>query len=286
MNDRDDFEKIHLQAPDGASAEVCRYGAHLTSWKPAGRSEQLFLSPRAEFRRGVSIRGGVPIIFPQFAELGSLPKHGLLRTVTWNYVEATQDAVGKRAGVRLRVRDDAQARALWPYSFSAEFHIEIGGGTLSMTLSVRNTDAAAFQFTAALHSYLQVDDVSRVSVSGLRGLEYVDKVAGQSVHGVERNSQPEEALRIVGEVDRIYLRASRPIVLADEARMLEIHKAGFDDVVVWNPGPALSAQLKDLGPEGYRTMLCIEAAAIAVPLVLEPGAEWRGSQVLQLRSLT
>lgn len=286
MHDSDDFEKIQIQAPDGASAEVCKYGAHLTSWKPAGESEQIFLSPRAEFRRGVSIRGGVPIIFPQFAELGSLPKHGLLRTVTWSYMEATQDTAGRRAGVRFRVRDDAQTRALWPYSFEAEFHIEIGGRTLSMTLSLRNTDAAVFRFTAALHSYLHADDVSRVTVSGLQGLEYVDKVAGQSVHGVERNSQPEEALRIAGEVDRIYLRASRPIVLADGARVLEIHKTGFDDVVVWNPGPALSTQLKDLGPEGYRTMLCIEAGAIAVPLVLEPGAEWRGSQVLQLRSPT
>lgn len=285
MNEQDVFKKIRIQAANGARAELHAYGAHLTSWQPAGEAEQLFLSPLAEFRRGVSIRGGVPVVFPQFAELGPLPKHGLLRTAIWDCAALTQDAANGRAGARFRVRDDAPMRALWPHSFAADFFVEIGGKTLSMALTILNTGDAPFQFTAALHSYLRVADVGRAVVSGLQGLEYVDKVAGQSVRGPEHNLQSEENLRIAGEVDRIYLKARRSVMI-DGTRVLEIHQTGFEDVVTWNPGSALSAQLGDLGPEGYRTMLCIEAASIAVPVALEPGAEWRGTQVLQLRSST
>jgi glucose-6-phosphate 1-epimerase len=135
-----------------------------------------------------------------------------------------------------------------------------------------------------LHSYLRVADIGRVSIQGLKGLSYVDKVLGESVTGPHRHPQNDEELRMVGEVDRVYLDARRPIVLDDGARVLEVRKTGFDDVVTWNPGPDLSARLKDLGPNGYRTMVCIEPGAVAKPIVLEPGTEWRGTQELELHS--
>lgn len=279
-----EFNKIRIQATDGASAEIYLYGAHLASWQPAGAAEQLFMSPLAEFRVGISIRGGVPIVFPQFAELGPLPKHGLLRTMVWDCVNVVHDSGAGRAGALFRARDDARTRAIWPQDFAAEFHVEIGAKTLTMTFTVRNTGAMPFQFTAALHSYLHVGDIADVEVQGLHGLRYIDKVAGSSVQGPQRDLQLEQSLRIAGEVDRIYLESNRPITLRDGARSLEVNKSGFEDVVIWNPGAALSARLKDLGLDGYRTMLCIEAAVIAVPISLQPGAEWRGTQQLRLLS--
>lgn len=282
MSQRNGLEAVRIEAADGACAEIYAYGAHLTSWRPADAAEQMFLSPLAEFREGVSIRGGVPIIFPQFADLGALPKHGLLRTAVWDCVEQGRSA--DRARAVFRVRDNASTQALWPQAFAAELHVEVWANNLNMTFLARNTGAEPFSFTAALHSYIRVADIGQVSIQGLKGLDYVDKVLGESVTGPHRHPQKDDELRIAGEVDRVYLEARQPIVLNDGTRALEVRKTGFDDVVTWNPGPDLSTRLKDLGPDGYRTMVCIEAGAIGKPIVLQPATEWRGTQELKLLS--
>jgi glucose-6-phosphate 1-epimerase len=43
-------------------------------------------------------------------------------------------------------------------------------------MRVQNTGDSPFEFTAALHSYLEVTDVGQARVKGLQGLEYLDKV--------------------------------------------------------------------------------------------------------------
>ncbi|MES2106056.1 MAG: D-hexose-6-phosphate mutarotase, partial [Pseudomonadota bacterium] len=67
------MDQLILRAQDGAQAGITAHGAHVCSWIPAAGKEQLFLSKTSEFRDGAAIRGGVPVIFPQFAGLGSLP---------------------------------------------------------------------------------------------------------------------------------------------------------------------------------------------------------------------
>jgi D-hexose-6-phosphate mutarotase len=37
-----------------------------------------------------------------------------------------------------------------------------------------------------------------------------------------------------------------------------------------------------MAPQGYRNMLCIEAAQLSRPVHLDPGQDWIGSQSLQL----
>ena len=36
-------------------------------------------------------------------------------------------------------------------------------------------------------------------------------------------------------------------------------------------------------PEGYRRMVCVEAAAIGLPIRLAPAASWSGVQILHAR---
>jgi glucose-6-phosphate 1-epimerase len=92
--------KVILTAADGARAEVYLHGAHVTSWLPAGASEdRLFLSRRSRFAAGAAIRGGIPVCFPQFATQGPLPSHGFARVTAWDLVRAD-------------VLDDGSARAV------------------------------------------------------------------------------------------------------------------------------------------------------------------------------
>jgi glucose-6-phosphate 1-epimerase len=58
---------------NGATALVALHGAHVLSWIPADGRERLFLSERAKCGGGAAVRGGVPVIFPQFAERGPRP---------------------------------------------------------------------------------------------------------------------------------------------------------------------------------------------------------------------
>lgn len=69
---------------DGSSIVVYEQGAHLAHWRNANGDELLYLSPKAVYDDRTAIRGGVPIIFPQFGARGSLkPSHGFARLRPW-----------------------------------------------------------------------------------------------------------------------------------------------------------------------------------------------------------
>jgi glucose-6-phosphate 1-epimerase len=260
-----------LQTPHGDTARLCPHGAHLTSWRTADGMEHLFLSRRAEFREDAAIRGGVPIIFPQFAGLGVLPKHGFARTARW--LKLSNDSADS---VRLRWQDSEATRAIWPQQFVAEYALSLETDALCMQLSIRNTGVQTFTFTAALHTYLRVQDIAEVSVVGLQGLRYRNSAAGDA-----EAHEAASALRIDGEVDRIYFATAEPIQVLESGQPIIVCSAvGFTDTVVWNPGAAKAATLTDLEPEGYRQMLCIEAAVIEHPVQLQPGESWQGMQRL------
>lgn len=263
-----------LTAVDGARAVIHAHGAHLTSWRPAGGPERLFLSRTADYGAKAAIRGGIPVIFPQFAAEGPLLKHGFARVAEWRAGETRVAASGEAHAV-WHLRDDERTHALWPQAFAAELQVCVHGSTLAVTLEVLNTGSLSFAFTAALHTYLAVEDIAEVLVHGLQGLRYRDTAAG----GAEAVDDA-PALRIEGEVDRIYFDAPSELRLQEATRSLRVQAEGFTDAVVWNPGAAKGAALADLEPDGYRRFLCIEAAVIGRPVQLAPGARWHGTQTL------
>jgi len=260
--------RLELVAPDGARAGLYLYGAHITSWVPAGGHERLFLSRASQFWTGAPIRGGVPVVFPQFGTLGPLPLHGLARLMPWEFVGA--EAYGGRASANLRLRDTEASRSLWAHAFLAELSVLVGGSQLEITLGVTNTGVEPFAFTTSLHTYLSVADIADTSVEGLVGLRYRDAAAG----GVEKD---EGASRVgfAGEVNRIYFDAPAEARLLEAGRTTMVRKAGFSDTVVWNPAAEKCATMSDLEPDDYRRFVCIEAATLGVPVPLTPGERWR-----------
>ena len=269
-----DLPVLTLRAPDGARAGVYLYGAHVVSWAPAGGSERLFLSRTSAFRSGAPIRGGVPVVFPQFGTLGPLPLHGLLRLMPWAFTGA--EAAGEGARATFRISDTEDSRRQWDHAFTAELSVAIGGQELSVTLDVTNTGAAPFDFTAAFHTYLAVADITATAVEGLAGLRYRDAAAG----GIEAY---QEAARVdfPGEVNRIYFDAPGEARLLEANRETIVRKAGFADAVVWNPGAAKCATMADLEPADYRRFVCVEAAAVGASIQLAPGERWQGAQTLR-----
>lgn len=272
-------DTLSLAAPDGARASISLHGGHVLSWLPAGAPEQLYLSPRSEFTPGKAIRGGVPVCFPQFAERGPLPKHGFARTLPWELVSQEQ---GKDDALAvLRLRDSDATRAIWPHAFELELSVRVGGRSLDIELACENTGSASFKFTTALHTYLRVADLDAVSVEGLSGLRYFDSV--KQAEALQRMDLLLTGEKGVLDLDRIYFDVKeRPLLVAEDRRQVVIRQQGFDDTVVWNPGPERCAKLADMPPEGWSEMLCVEAASIGRPIELQPGENWVGRQGLSL----
>jgi glucose-6-phosphate 1-epimerase len=273
-----------LHHASGARATLAQHGAHLLSWCSADGSERLYLSPATRHGAGQAVRGGVPVIFPQFAQRGpdtSLPRHGFARTRAWQPVHV--GVAGDSASVTLRLSDDEATRALWPQRFELDLTVRLGAEQLGIELACRNMGrpgSGGFAFSAALHSYFAVDRIEATVLGGLQGTRCLDTTNGRE------HVEPVDALAFDGaEIDRIHWAAgARPLVLAQADRRLRIEATGLPDVVVWNPGAAKAAQLSDLTPGDERRFVCVEAAAIEPPIHIAPGAHWHGEQLLTVLS--
>jgi len=213
-------------------------------------------------------------VFPQFGTTGPLPLHGLVRLMAWEFAAA--QAVGQGAVATFRLSDTAESRRQWDHPFLAELAITIGGSKLSLALTVTNTGAGPFDFTAAFHTYLAMADISTTSVEGLAGLRYRDAAAG----GVQVHEDSPQ-VDFPGEVNRIYFDARSEALVVEAGRTTVVQKAGFADTVVWNPGAAKCATMADLEPEDYLRFVCVEAAAVGMPIQLAPGERWQGTQILK-----
>ncbi|KAL9651587.1 hypothetical protein ABK040_001532 [Willaertia magna] len=86
QTDNDQF--IQLHSPDQhSSCTIYYHGAHITSYINNGK-ELLFLSKKSSFEQDKAIRGGIPICFPQFANVGKLKiSHGIARNVNWKLID-------------------------------------------------------------------------------------------------------------------------------------------------------------------------------------------------------
>ncbi|MFG6430813.1 D-hexose-6-phosphate mutarotase [Roseateles sp. LYH14W] len=272
-------DAISLTAPDGATATLSLHGGQVLSWKPAGGAEQLYLSPRSAFTPGKAIRGGVPVCFPQFAEGGPLPRHGFARTLPWELVQQEQ---GKDDALAvLRLRDSEATRAIWPHAFELELSVRVGGSSLDVELACENLGDVPLQFTAALHTYLRVGDLDAVSVEGLAGLRYHDSI--KQAEALQRMDLLLTGENGVLDLDRVYYGVKeRPLLVTEGRRQVVVRHQGFEDAVIWNPGPERCAKLADMPPEGWSEMLCVEAACVGRPVELPAGESWVGRQSLRL----
>ena len=220
------------------------------------------------------MRGGVPVIFPQFNARGPLPRHGLVRSRSW---EATESVVRDGHAIAvLRFTDDIATRVHWKHGFEAELTVSLAGKEIDIELAVTNTGDTPFEFTAALHTYLRCNELLKLQLEGLQNHGFEDflnsGVAGE---------QWGDVLTFVGAIDRIYHNVNGPLTLRELGRRASISMSGFDDVVVWNPGGDGVQQLADMPDEDWRRMLCVEAARIREPVHLMPGEDWAGMQSLR-----
>ena len=248
-------------------AELYLHGAHLTHFQTKDQPPVLFMSQLSRFQENTPIRGGIPVIFPWFGAREGQSSHGFVRTQPWDLREISQLADG---GVSLRLSlPDSPAAALFP-KFAVEYLVTLDQ-TLSAELIVTNASQDQdFTFENCLHTYFEVGDIAAVSVTGLKGADYLDKV-----EAFARKTERAEHLKISQETDRVYFNTCETVEIHDSKlrRRIRLEKSGSLSTVVWNPWVDKSQQMPDFGNEEYRQMLCVESGNVAENKITLPAGK-------------
>lgn len=250
-----------------AETTLSLYGGQLLRYRPHGEPPVIWLSEATRCGEGQAFRGGIPVCWPWFGIHPDDPdkgNHGFVRFMHWQLESVVTEV---DATCLLLSVSGCDRHPLWPFAFRLEQRIRIGE-RLEIELTVINTDEGAFSYTQAMHSYYQVGDIREVSVSGLEGAAYFDKLDDY------RGKTQTGRLRLNGPADRVFCGHDKGATILDPVyrREVVINKTGSRSTVVWNPWQEWSRTFGDFTPEGYLGMLCIETAnALEDSVTLEPG---------------
>ncbi|GAB2954110.1 D-hexose-6-phosphate mutarotase [Hafnia psychrotolerans] len=233
-------------------AAITLQGAHLLAYQPQNEQPILWMSSESAFKTGVAIRGGVPICWPWFGPAGQ-PSHGFARILPWELTSHQENEQGVE--LILTLKQNAETLELWPHDFTLTARFELGA-----ECHIELESNGDFETTSALHAYFNIGDINNVKVSGL-GKNYIDKVDGG------KTAQQQGPLAFKGQTDRIYTAPEATSLIIDSAldRTLVIEHHFNSDVVAWNPGAELSASMKDMADDSYKTMVCVETASVSAP---------------------
>jgi glucose-6-phosphate 1-epimerase len=262
-----------------SEGEMYLHGAQVTSWKPAGADEVLFVSAKSRWEEGQAIRGGIPICFPWFrAKVNDpqAPAHGFVRTKTWQLESIVE--TGSGVAISMFTESDEHSRRWWPGSLRL-VHRATFGSELTLELVCTNTGTAPLRFEEALHTYNRVADVHDVRLQGLNAVRFLDNTDSNR-EKIQRGD-----VAIVSQTDNAYLNTRHEVDLLDPGmrRRIRLRKANSLTTVVWNPWYEAAKGMRDLGDGEWTQFLCAEASNILDGAVeLAPGQEHRMTAVLSL----
>lgn len=141
-------------------------GGIITRWRVQGR-EILYLDAERFARPEMSIRGGIPILFPI---CGNLPdntytyqgqeytpkQHGFARDLPWDVTKS--EAKDDSASLTLILKSNKQTLAVYPFDFQLEFTYESKGNWLGIWQRFVNHSSEPMPFSVGLHPYFLVSD--------------------------------------------------------------------------------------------------------------------------------
>ncbi len=276
LEGRGDLPMIEISTPWSA-AEVYLHGAHVTHFKKNDERPLLFLSQVSRFENAQPIRGGIPIVFPWFGPRPGFGQHGFARVKAWELKEFVP-ALDGSVSVRFGLPETPDAAKFPP--FTVDYIVTVNQ-SLALELIVTNQSKdQVFTYEDCLHTYFDVGDIKEVSIKGLKGAGYVDKVDNFSA-----KTEAQDLIQIDSEVDRTYLNTTGIIEIRDASvgRLIRITKEGSASTVVWNPWIEKAQEMSDFGNDEYQRMVCVESGNVGSNAIkLPPG----GSSSLKVRLST
>ena len=209
-------------------------------------------------------RGGVPILFPQFASVGGYKKHGWVRDSEWLLLKDEKDKNSHLLTFSLQLDPTKN----WPHSAKLLYDVIQLKNSLRLILKIENTGSTSFSFTGGLHPYFYVPSVLKCSVEGLKSISFTDKHKATHSEGILKFT--------TSEFERLY-HENKPIKLTYDNVALELNQKGFDEWMIWNPGQTLAKSIPDLPNNDWENFICIEPVIASKPKTLKPGAIFDGT---------
>jgi len=247
-----------------------------------------------------AIRGGIPLVFPQFGQPDqSMPQHGFLRTNFWRCDEASAYDHESEAGITysLELVNVKNSRGgIWDentkFDCKCIYGVKISGNKMTTTLEIHNTGCEPFSFQTLQHTYLMVEgraaqDPAQCYVNGLEGYVVSDKITNQEYLW---ESKP---VTIPDNVDRVYSPSAGKEVLdvvvgIGGNKTLRLTASGTLNgtltpvsCVVWNPYKEKAATMSDFGDDQYVDMICVEPGLLD-GAVLEPSQAASLTQIIEI----
>jgi glucose-6-phosphate 1-epimerase len=249
--------------------ETDTFGGHVLQAKLHGE-DFFYVAPKVLHQAGQPRRGGVPILFPQFNNEGVFPKHGFARVMTWKTIQPNE--IGKAAGQRWRATLDANANSVdsfiqntsaqWPHHAELVIDAVLEGDSLSISLRVKNIGTTEFSFTGGLHPYFcwPAGDIE-IEQLGVR---------------LSRDSMMQQGAGI----EEKFLQLSDTLTVLSDGYKMTIKKFGFNEWMLWNPGP--KHNLQDIEYEDWQSFYCLEPISSIKPHALKPSEVFTGGFSIQI----
>ena len=145
-------------------------GGIVTRWAIQGQ-EILYLDQERFQDPTLSVRGGIPILFPICGNLPNnqythnqksytLPQHGFAREMPWQVIDQNTDS---GASLTLRLTSNSATKKVYPFDFEVDFIYQLQGDHLSITQRYTNLSSEKMPFSTGLHPYFWVKDKSQLS---------------------------------------------------------------------------------------------------------------------------
>jgi len=189
-------QRKYIISNDGAQVEVYAFGATLTKWSIAGGESLIWLSSTAKLDATKAIRGGIPLVFPQFgAPIKEMAQHGFARNSVWY----TDEFSLKEDCFSLYLDNTKATHDAWKSPYKLRFDIRLTASKLVTEYVVENTGSEAFTFQSLQHTYLNVGDIAKTSIRGLKGQRFMDKTSPDPTALFMRNVIPQPSANSLTE---------------------------------------------------------------------------------------
>lgn len=144
-------------------------GGIVTSWRVQGK-ELLYLDSERFANPQLSVRGGIPILFPICGNLPdnaytyngqqyTLKQHGFARDLPW---EVTNQQIQAAASLTLVLNSNEQTRAVYPFDFQLAFTYQILGNSLEIQQRYTNHSTVPMPFSTGFHPYFGTSDKTQL----------------------------------------------------------------------------------------------------------------------------
>lgn len=180
------MNKVSLQTNQSRLEILPERGGIITSWRVENQ-EILYLDEERLANPQLSIRGGIPILFPICGNLPdntytlngkqyTLKQHGFARDLPWKVsARVTQD----KDSLTITLSSNEQTHAVYPFDFKVAFTYQIQGNTLEIKQQYTNLSTEPMPFSTGFHPYFLIADKNQLKFE-IPSQEYQDQITKET----------------------------------------------------------------------------------------------------------